>query len=58
MKKKMGRPTDNPKTAKISIRLDETTLKALDDFCKKRGFSRTLGVDEAIKRMVRQAENH
>ena len=35
-KKKMGRPTDSPKTTQFSIRFDEKTLEVLDTYCKKK----------------------
>lgn len=50
-KKKMGRPTDNPKTAQFSVRFDETTLEILDDFCRKNGMTRPQGVREAVRKL-------
>lgn len=50
-KKKMGRPTDNPKTTQFSVRFDETTLEVLDDFCKKNLMTRPQGVREAVRRL-------
>lgn len=50
-KKKMGRPTDNPKTAQFSVRFDEPTLKILDDFCRKNGITRPQGVREAVRKL-------
>lgn len=36
MSYKMGRPlSDNPKGKRVGVRLDEDTLRTLDDCCKK-----------------------
>jgi len=43
---KAGRPkSDNPKAQKLSFRLDEHTVKILDDYCRKYNISRS----EAIR---------
>ena len=47
----MGRPTDNPKDTKITIRVDKTTLSILDDYCKKENVSRTEGIRNGIKKL-------
>ena len=46
--KKIGRPTDNPKTINITIRLDNATNKALNEYCKEHGILRA----EAIRRAI------
>jgi hypothetical protein len=38
--KKMGRPTDNPKPHKLSVRLDDAGLKILDEYCAKKQVTR------------------
>lgn len=50
-KKKMGRPTDNPKTTQFSVRFDETTLEILDDYCKKNDMTRPQGVRAAVRKL-------
>ena len=50
-KKKMGRPSDNPKTAQFSVRFDEPTLKILDDYCKKNSITRPQGVRDAVRKL-------
>lgn len=50
-KKKMGRPTENPKTVQFSIRFDEHTLKILDDFCEENSITRPQGVREAVRKL-------
>ena len=49
--KKMGRPTDNPKTTQFSIRFDEETLQILDEYCKKEKLSRPQAVRIAVKKL-------
>ncbi len=49
--KKMGRPTNNPKTTQFSVRFDELTLKKLDNFCKKENISRPEGVRCAVRQL-------
>lgn len=35
MGRKIGRPTDSPKNVKLQIRVDDETLKKLDDYAKR-----------------------
>jgi len=50
-KKKMGRPTDNPKPIKLSVRVDLKTLEILDKFCKREGINRMEGIRRGIRRL-------
>lgn len=50
-KKKMGRPTNDPKPHRISIRLSDETMEILNAYCKKRGISYPEGAREAINRL-------
>lgn len=50
-KKKMGRPTDNPKTTQFSVRFDDETLQILDDYCKNNNLSRPQGVRIAVRKL-------
>lgn len=34
--KKLGRPTDNPKNTKLTVRVDAETLEILEKYCKKK----------------------
>ena len=44
-KKHRGRPaTDNPKSARVDVRLTEEELKLLDEYCQKAGVSRPQGI--------------
>ena len=50
-KMKMGRPTDNPKPIKLSVRMDEKTLEILDEYCKREGITRMEGIRHGIQRL-------
>lgn len=42
--KKLGRPTDNPKNTKLTVRVDAETLEILEKYCKKENISKMEGV--------------
>ncbi len=48
-KKKMGRPTDNPKSNPIHVRLDNESLKILDKYCEQENVKRTEGIRQGIR---------
>lgn len=50
-KKKMGRPTDNPKRHEIKARVDDETLSILEDYCKKANRNRAEGIRDGIHRL-------
>lgn len=48
-KKRMGRPPlDNPKAIKLTVRVEATTMKILDDYCQRNNASRADGVRAGI----------
>lgn len=47
--KKLGRPTDNPKPYKLSVRVDKETLDILDNYCKENNINRMEGIRQGIK---------
>ena len=49
--KKMGRPTDNPKTTQFSVRFDNETLEILDKYCEKNSITRAEGVRKAVRNL-------
>lgn len=51
MKKKMGRPTDNPKQVQIAVRFDDETLQILDNYCEKEKVSRAEGTRRAVRKL-------
>lgn len=52
MSPKMGRPTENPKPYKITVRLDEKSNKVLQEYCKQENIEK----GEAIRRAVKKLE--
>lgn len=50
-KKKMGRPTDDPKPHKVSARLTDAGLKILDDYCQQKHINHPEGIRQAINRL-------
>ena len=49
----MGRPTDNPKPYKITVRLDEAAQKTLEAYCKQENIER----GEAVRRGIKKLES-
>lgn len=49
--KKIGRPTDNPKTTQFSVRFDNDTLNILDEYCKKNNLTRPQAIRIAVQRL-------
>lgn len=50
-KRKMGRPTDSPKTTQFSVRFDNETIEILDDYCNQENVSRPEGVRRAVRKL-------
>lgn len=48
MSAKMGRPTDNPKTYQIAIRLDKESREILEKYCEEKKIKK----GEAIRRGI------
>lgn len=51
MNKKKGRPTNNPKPNRLSIRLTDKDLKKLQDFCKKNNINKTQAISIGINKL-------
>lgn len=49
--RKMGRPTDNPKNNRITIRLDNYTFEILNTYCKENNFNYTDAIRELIRKL-------
>jgi len=49
---KKGRPTKRPMPIRVGFRLDEETLKKLDDFCKKNNIERSDAIRKAIIQLM------
>lgn len=50
-KKKLGRPTDNPKKTQFSVRFDSETLGILDEYCIENQLTRPQGVRDAVRKL-------
>lgn len=50
-KKKMGRPTENPRPHKISIRINEKSKETLEMYCEKYDVNMTEAIERAIKKL-------
>lgn len=51
MAAKMGRPTDNPKNAMIRVRMDEDTVKMLDECADSLKSSRSEIIRAGVKKI-------
>lgn len=49
--KKMGRPTDNPKSSSIHIRIDNESMDILDRYSKQENITKTEGVRRGIQKL-------
>ncbi len=47
-KNKMGRPTNSPKTLRVTARVDEKVYNILYEYCEKNNISIAEGVRQAI----------
>ncbi|WAW14367.1 hypothetical protein [Peptostreptococcus equinus] len=47
-KKKMGRPTDNPKPYRTAVRMDEDTNNTLNRYCEQEKISKMEGIRRGI----------
>lgn len=54
--KKLGRPTDNPKSNPIHVRLDKESLFILDKYCEKKCVTRAEGIRNGIKMLEDKIE--
>lgn len=49
--KKVGRPTINPKTKPIHVRLDTETNEILDGYCTQENIPKTEGIRRGIRKL-------
>ena len=53
--KRRGRPlSENPKSVKLTVRVEKSEADVLDDYCKRKQISRADGVREAIRGLAQQ----
>lgn len=49
-KKSVGRPfVENPKSQKLTVRVDNSDMKILDDYCQRKNVGRADGVRDGIR---------
>lgn len=53
MSPKMGRPTDNPKTHQVMVRLDKDTETILETYCRQENVTKA----EAMRRGARKLKD-
>ena len=51
MSPKMGRPTDNPKIAKITVRLDKESADIMTEYCKQENIEKAEAVRRGLKKL-------
>lgn len=45
---KLGRPTDNPRPHKISIRINDRSHQILETYCRKQNVTKTEAIERGI----------
>lgn len=50
-KKKMGRPTDNPRPNKLSIRISDEDKQLLENYCEYENINKTEAISRGIKQL-------
>lgn len=51
MSPRTGRPTDNPRPHKLSIRLNDESIRVLEDYCSQENVNRTEAIERAIGKL-------
>lgn len=54
MSSKMGRPTDNPKNHKITVRLDDMSAEIMNRYCQQECIEK----GEAVRRGIKELEKY
>lgn len=51
MTPRTGRPTDDPKIERITVRLDKESSKILDDYCSQETVDRAEAIRRGVKKL-------
>lgn len=51
MSPRTGRPTDNPRPNKISIRISDEDKETLENYCDKKSVNKTEAISRGIKKL-------
>ncbi len=54
MSPRTGRPTDNPKQERITVRLDADSSKILKEYCEQENLEKAEGIRRGIKLLERK----
>lgn len=52
MSPRTGRPTDNPRPNKISIRISDNDKKLLEEYCEQEKINKTEAISRGIKKLA------
>lgn len=51
MSPRTGRPTDNPKNNKITVRLDEESSRIMEQYCEQESIEKAEAVRRGLKKL-------
>jgi hypothetical protein len=51
MSPRTGRPTDNPRPNKISIRISDSDKRILENYCERENVNKTEAISRGIKKL-------
>lgn len=54
MSPRTGRPTNNPRPNKISIRISDEDKRILEDYCEMNKVNKTEAISRGIKRLLKK----
>ena len=54
MSPRTGRPTDNPRPNKLSIRISDEDKKTLETYCEENNVNRTEAISRGIKKLKKK----
>lgn len=56
MSPRTGRPTDNPKQERITVRLDSQSSQILQDYCVKKNVEKAEAIRRGVKKLAEEIE--
>lgn len=56
MSPRTGRPTDNPKQERITVRLDSQSSQILRDYCEKKNVEKAEAIRRGVKKLAEEIE--
>lgn len=56
MSAKLGRPTDNPRRNKLSIRLNDEDANTLETYCKENQVTKTEAISRGIRKLAEESK--